>query len=88
MPNKPKMFYCELPREEAERQLTAEEKKELEKIQKAFKFSITADAEKREITITLPDGENQLVLPEKWAQLLIDQIADQIRRWSSNQQFC
>ena len=35
-----------------------------EQFQKNSTYSIETDAEKREITITLPAGQNQLVLPE------------------------
>ena len=37
-----------------------------EQFQKNSTYSIETDAEKREITITLPAGQNQLVLPEDW----------------------
>lgn len=78
---KSKPFCFDMTREEAEKQLTPEEGQELERLRKAFKFSITADAEKREIAIALPTGESQLVLSEEWARLLIDQIEGQIQEW-------
>lgn len=58
---------------------------ECEQLQKAFVYSIEADAEKREIAITLPAGQNRLVLPENWAYAFIKQFMNQIREWRSNQ---
>ena len=58
---------------------------EYEKFKKAFVYSIDADTEKHEITITLPEGQNQLVLPESWVHSLIDQLVNQTREWCNNQ---
>lgn len=58
---------------------------EYEQLQKAFLYSIEADAEKREIAITLPAGQNRLVLPENWAYAFIRQLMNQTREWHSNQ---
>lgn len=58
---------------------------EYEKFKKAFVYSIDADTKKHEITITLPEGQNQLVLPESWVHSLIDQLVNQTREWCNNQ---
>lgn len=58
---------------------------ECEQFAKAFIYSIECDMEKREITITLPRGENQLTLSEDWAQALTTQLTNQIHEWRCNQ---
>lgn len=58
---------------------------EYDKFQKAFIYSIDTDTEKHEITITLPQGQNQLVLPESWVYSLIDQLVNQTREWLDSQ---
>lgn len=46
-----------------------------------FLFSIDSDIEKQEITITLPLGENQLILSKDWVRCFIDCLEDRAREW-------
>ena len=46
-----------------------------------FLFSVDTDTEKREITITLPQGQNQLILPEYLVHPFIKQLEGRSQEW-------
>lgn len=60
------------------RKITETEVAKYGQFQKNSTYSIETDAEKREITITLPVGQNHLVLPEDWVYPFIKKLTAQI----------
>lgn len=58
-----------------------------EQIPKGFVYFIKADEAKHEITITLPAGQNQLVLPEDWIYTFINQLINQTHKWRQKSRY-
>ena len=63
------------------RKIAETETEKYEQFQKNSTYSIETDAEKREITITLPAGQNQLVLPENWVYTFTKKLTAPIYEW-------
>jgi|GEM_PF-5313391 hypothetical protein len=44
-------------------------------------YILENDLEKKEITLTLPEGRNEITLSEKWAIMLLEQLTNHIQEW-------